>query len=122
MSPRFASTLTKRFNKSLGIELGVIEKQLKDGGKTSVMVMDSPGKRKTHILMRGEYNNPGEEVTAGVPEMFAQLPEERAADRDDGVHDAFGMRTDRVRVQPHQHTCGRTADVGVLIGEQRVVF
>lgn len=76
-----ASPLHKRFHKSLGIELAIIEKQLKDAGKTSVMVMDNPGKRKTRILMRGEYNNPGEEVTAGVPEMFTQLPDDQPADR-----------------------------------------
>lgn len=76
-----ASPLTKRFHKSLGIELGIIEKQLEKRGKTSVMIMDSPGKRKTHILVRGEYNNPGEEVTAGVPEMFTPLPDDAPADR-----------------------------------------
>jgi len=76
-----SSPLAKRFHKSLGVELGVIEKQLKDIGKTTVMVMDSPGKRKTHILMRGEYNKPGEEVTAGVPDLFTQLPDDQPADR-----------------------------------------
>mgnify|MGYP001820313474 CR=1 FL=1 len=76
-----ASPLNKRFHKSLGIELGILEKQLKDQGKTTVMVMDSPGKRKTHILMRGEYDKPGEEVTAGVPEMFPQLSDDQPADR-----------------------------------------
>jgi hypothetical protein len=73
--------LNKRLHKSLGIELGILEKQLKDSGKTTVMVMDSPGTRKTHILMRGEYDNPGEAVTAGVPELFAQLPEDQPSDR-----------------------------------------
>lgn len=76
-----SSSLTKRFNKSLGIELSIIERQLKDLGKTSVMVMDNPGKRKTRILMRGEYNNPGEEVTAGVPDIFPQLPANQPANR-----------------------------------------
>jgi hypothetical protein len=33
------------------------------------------------MLIRGEYNNPGEEVSAGVPEVFVQLPEEAPADR-----------------------------------------
>ena len=76
-----SSPLTKRFHKSLGIELKILEKQLKSAGKTTVMVMDSPGKRKTHILMRGEYNSPGDEVTAGVPEMFTQLPSDQPANR-----------------------------------------
>lgn len=78
---RESSPLNKRFHKSLGVELGILEKQLKDNGKTTVMVMDSPGKRKTHILMRGEYDKPGEEVTAGVPEVFGQLPDDQPADR-----------------------------------------
>jgi len=75
------SPLNKRLTKALGIELGIVEKQLKDSKQTTVMIMDSPGTRKTHILMRGEYNKPGEEVTAGVPRLFPQLPEDAAADR-----------------------------------------
>ena len=76
-----APTLTKRLAKALGIELGIIEKQLKTSEVTSVMVMDHPGKRKTHLLIRGEYNNPGEEVSAGVPGLFAQLPDDKPSDR-----------------------------------------
>jgi hypothetical protein len=76
-----ASVQTKRLGKALLIELGIIEKQIKNSDFTSVMVMDNPGKRKTRMLIRGEYNNPGEEVSAGVPEVFVQLPEEAPADR-----------------------------------------
>jgi hypothetical protein len=76
-----APTQTKRLAKALGIELGIVRKQLQAGGKTSVMVMDSPGKRTTHILARGEYDKPGEEVAAGVPALFQQLPEEAPSDR-----------------------------------------
>ena len=45
-------------------------------GKTSVMIMDE-GKpdRKTHILDRGEYGKPLEEVTGGVPASLGELPE-----------------------------------------------
>ena len=73
--------LIKRLERALSIELGIVKKQAKAGGQTDVMVMDSPGNRKTHILVRGEYNKPGEEVTAGVPEMFPQLPDGVPADR-----------------------------------------
>jgi len=73
--------LNKRLTKALEIELGIVQKQLEAGSKTSVMVMDSPGKRTTHILTRGEYDKPGEEVTAGVPELFRQLPEDAPPDR-----------------------------------------
>ena len=69
-----SSLLTRRMDKALSIEQGIVERQLKEKGQTSVMIMDAPGKRKTRILMRGEYNNPGKEVVAGVPGLFAQLP------------------------------------------------
>ena len=68
-----SSLLTRRMDKALSIEQGIVEKQIKEQGQTSVMVMDNPGKRKTRILMRGEYNNPGKEVTPGVPGLFASL-------------------------------------------------
>jgi hypothetical protein len=66
--------LNKHFVKEIGIELEILENQLKNSNTTSVMVMDSPGTRVTRILNRGEYDKPGEEVTAGVPEIFPQLP------------------------------------------------
>ena len=41
----------------------------------SVMVMaDGPHPRDTFVLKRGDYNSPGEKVTAGVPEILSQLP------------------------------------------------
>ena len=76
-----SSLLTRRMDKALSIEQGIVEKQLKDKGQTSVMIMDAPGKRKTRILMRGEYNNPGQEVVAGVPGLFAQLPGDAPGNR-----------------------------------------
>jgi hypothetical protein len=51
----------------------------------TVMVMqDVPGLRKTHVLERGLYDKPGEEVTAGVPEslglaLSADAPTDRLA-------------------------------------------
>ncbi|MFT5128355.1 MAG: hypothetical protein ACI8W8_001965 [Rhodothermales bacterium] len=74
-----ASPLTKRFVKALGIEEDVLEKQLKD--RTTVMVMDNPATRKTRILMRGQYDDPGEEVQAGVPSIFSQLAEDGPKNR-----------------------------------------
>ena len=45
-------------------------------GKYEVMVMNTAEKpRTTHILNRGQYDQPGEVVTAGVPEHLPQLPE-----------------------------------------------
>ncbi len=76
-----SSLLTRRMDKALSIEQGIVEKQIKEQGQTSVMVMDAPGKRKTRILMRGEYNNPGKEVTPGVPGLFAPLPGDTTGNR-----------------------------------------
>ncbi len=76
-----SSLLTRRMDKALSIEQGIVEKQIKEQGQTSVMVMDNPGKRKTRILMRGEYNNPGKEVTPGVPGLFASLPGDAPGNR-----------------------------------------
>jgi hypothetical protein len=56
---------------AIDVEIGVLQKDLKRG-KTTVMVMDhKPDLRKTHILDRGAYDQPGDEVTAGTP---AALP------------------------------------------------
>jgi hypothetical protein len=52
---------------------------------TTMVMQDVPGLRKTHVLLRGAYDKPGAEVTAGVPEAFGPpLPEAEggaAADR-----------------------------------------
>jgi len=51
-------------------------------GTPGVMVMaDMPTLRKTFILARGLYTSPGEEVTAGVPVSFSQLPADAPANR-----------------------------------------
>jgi hypothetical protein len=41
----------------------------------TVMVMEElPSPKKTHILLRGAYDQPGEEVSRGVPEVLGALP------------------------------------------------
>jgi hypothetical protein len=48
----------------------------------NTMAMNSSAKpRKTHILNRGQYDQPGDEVTPGVPECLPPLPEGATADR-----------------------------------------
>ncbi|MGC3968317.1 MAG: DUF1553 domain-containing protein [Pirellulales bacterium] len=49
----------------------------------STMVMrDVPGLRTTHVLLRGEYDKPGEQVSADVPEAFGlELRSGTARDR-----------------------------------------
>jgi len=59
--------------KTIDVEIGVMEKDLKRG-KTTVMVMDhNPALRKTHILDRGAYDQPGEEVTAATPSALPKM-------------------------------------------------
>ncbi len=67
--------------KSIDGEIGVLRKSLASG-KTSVMVMDqSAASRKTPMLVRGQYDQHGEVVSAGVPTAFGDLPEGVAANR-----------------------------------------
>jgi hypothetical protein len=41
----------------------------------TVMVMEEmPEPRETHILIRGQYDKPGEKVSAGLPKLFGELP------------------------------------------------
>lgn len=60
-------------NNSIEEEIKVLKRDL-DRGHTSVMVMDhKPTLRKTHILIRGAYDQYGEEVTTGVPAILPKL-------------------------------------------------
>lgn len=53
-----------------------------DTGKTTTMVMDdAKADRKTPILLRGQYDQHGEMVEAGIPEVFGSLPSSDRADR-----------------------------------------
>ncbi len=64
-------SLENEVNKTTNEEIKVLKRDL-DRGHTSVMVMDhKPELRKTHILIRGAYDQPGEEVNPGV---LAVLP------------------------------------------------
>ncbi|MBL8827250.1 MAG: DUF1549 domain-containing protein, partial [Planctomycetaceae bacterium] len=48
---------------------------------TVMVMLDQPGLRKTHVLVRGEYDRPGEAVEPGVPACFPPLPTDAPADR-----------------------------------------
>jgi hypothetical protein len=41
---------------------------------TSMIMAESPTPKKTHILNRGQYDRPGEEVEPGVPAVLPELP------------------------------------------------
>lgn len=61
-------------SRNINVEIDVLKRAIKSG-KTSVMIMDeAKPDRKTHILDRGEYNKPLEEVTGGVPSALGELP------------------------------------------------
>lgn len=40
---------------------------------TTLVMQDRSQPRKTHVLLRGQYDQPGEEVSAGVPEVLAAV-------------------------------------------------
>lgn len=62
-------------------EMGVLQKSI-DSGMTSVMVMkDDATDRKTAVLERGQYDQPGEIVDAGIPSIFGSLPDSTPPNR-----------------------------------------
>jgi mono/diheme cytochrome c family protein len=41
----------------------------------TVMVMEEmPTPREAHVLIRGQYDKPGEKITAGLPKLFGEMP------------------------------------------------
>ena len=46
-----------------------------------VMIMSDASNRKTHLLNRGNYLNPGDEVTSGTPAVFAAMPNDLPPNR-----------------------------------------
>ena len=70
--PQLASRM-ENASKAIDTEIKVLKRDI-DRGHTSVMVMDhKPGLRKTHILIRGAYDQPGDEVGPGVPAVLPPL-------------------------------------------------
>jgi len=58
------------------IESKEAERKAIENGLPAVMVMrDMPTERETFVLHRGEYDKPGERVTAGVPAVFGAQPD-----------------------------------------------
>jgi hypothetical protein len=70
--PQLASRM-ENASRAIDVEISVLKRDI-DRGHTSVMIMDhKPGLRKTHILNRGAYDQPGEEVSPGVPAVLPPL-------------------------------------------------
>lgn len=53
----------------------------KAGFAQTMIMRERPNPRPTHMLMRGQYDQPGEEVQSGVPAIFPGLPDGAGADR-----------------------------------------
>lgn len=62
-------TLLNRQLAAIKGERDLIEKSLQ-ARDPSVMIMDSGSDRKTHVLVRGQYDQHGQVVTAGVPALL----------------------------------------------------
>ncbi|MFK8111591.1 MAG: PSD1 and planctomycete cytochrome C domain-containing protein [Rubripirellula sp.] len=58
-----------------------IEKQRANAFPATMIMQDMPKPRKTHVLHRGQYNEPTDEVTANVPAVFPSMPKNSAANR-----------------------------------------
>ncbi len=53
------------------------ERRVFEENLPTVMVMEEMATpRKAHVLIRGQYDNPGEEVQPGVPAVFPPIPED----------------------------------------------
>lgn len=67
------ATMMQHLLASLNEEIRVLKRDI-TRGKTTVMVMDhKPELRKTHVLTRGAYDQPGEEVQPGTPQVLPPL-------------------------------------------------
>lgn len=85
--PEFAATLSTPdktlLNRQIAAvhgEHGLIERALQ-AQAPSVMVMDTGQPRTTHLLVRGQYDQHGDVVTAGVPQLLSAPDQEPVTDR-----------------------------------------
>lgn len=67
--------------KALQQRVAEIEQQQAAAFPATMIMQDMPQPRKTHVLNRGQYNNPTDEVKADVPAVFPPLPTDAAANR-----------------------------------------
>ncbi len=68
-------------SKALEERIAALEKQKAASFPATMIMQDMPQPRATHVLHRGQYNEPKEKVSAGVPEVFPPLPEDAPANR-----------------------------------------
>ncbi len=68
-------------NKQLQQRIAAIEKQKAVGVPATMVMQDMPKLRATHILNRGQYNEPTDQVAAGVPGIFPPIPKDSPKNR-----------------------------------------
>ena len=61
--------------------IAALEKQRAAAFPATMVMQDLPQPRATHVLHRGQYNEPREQVAPGVPAIFPRLPEDAPANR-----------------------------------------
>jgi hypothetical protein len=84
VSDYYRQTAVTADTATLRDELAASEKKQHelDAAIPKVRVMQQvPERRPTHVLVRGDYRNPGKEVTAAIPAVFGSLPESAPSDR-----------------------------------------
>ena len=67
--------------KLLQDRIAAIEQQLAAAFPATMIMQDMAQPRATHILNRGQYNEPTEPVAAGVPTVFPSMPKDAVANR-----------------------------------------
>jgi mono/diheme cytochrome c family protein len=79
-----AYTKTRELFDPLHTQLADAKKQLDDLDKSipaTLVMADMPQRRQAHMLIRGEYDKPGDPVEVGVPAVFPPLPDGAPANR-----------------------------------------
>ncbi|QDS94601.1 Planctomycete cytochrome C [Roseimaritima multifibrata] len=61
--------------------IAAIQQQQATAFPATMVMQDMPKPRKTHLLNRGQYDAPTDEVTANVPAIFPSMPQNSAANR-----------------------------------------
>jgi hypothetical protein len=62
-------------------ELQHQRQRLHDSLPSTMVMQEMPTPRETHVLLRGQYDRPGEKVTRGVPGVLSPWPKEAKNDR-----------------------------------------
>ena len=65
-------------NRKLKKRISAIEKQQAASFPETMIMQDMAKPRATHVLHRGQYNEPGEIVSAGVPAIFSAMKENQS--------------------------------------------